>query len=212
MDKRLWASPRMLVLAVAQIWNIWNFIRTLLWAMLGMGETSFLFSSFSFVTKSEQKAPLQWWYCNGQPWMGFLFLEEQIFCSSRFCFCPYSNNKKQKTPVVALLTLSGQGSIPCGVLLFKCWSANLSLSFNCKNKRWLVKPITIPVPLPSQSVRWLKFYWIHANARLMCNKAVVLMSFTVSSVASLHFSLKSKRFLILWLKLILICGNNAFPV
>ena len=35
-----------------------------------------------------------------------------------FAFSLTATTKKQKTPVVALLTLSGQGSIPCGVLLF----------------------------------------------------------------------------------------------
>lgn len=35
-----------------------------------------------------------------------------------FAFALTATTKKQKTPVVALLTLLGQGSIPCGVLLF----------------------------------------------------------------------------------------------
>lgn len=52
---------------------------------------------------------------------GFLFLEEQTFVPPGFAFALFlitATTKKQKTPVVALLTLSGQGSIPCGVCFF----------------------------------------------------------------------------------------------
>lgn len=52
-------------------------------------------------------------------WRGFLFLGEQsLLVPPGFAFALTATTKKQKTPVVALLTLLGQGSIPCGVLLF----------------------------------------------------------------------------------------------
>lgn len=52
-------------------------------------------------------------------WRGFLFLGEQsLLVPPGFAFALTATTKKQKTPVVALLTLLGRGSIPCGVLLF----------------------------------------------------------------------------------------------
>lgn len=52
---------------------------------------------------------------------GFLFLEEQRFVPPGFAFAQViASTKKQKTPVVALLTWSGRGSNPCGVLLLVC--------------------------------------------------------------------------------------------
>lgn len=84
----------------------------------------FLLSSFSFVTKREQKSPRSDNVAAPCDRVFFSWRNKCLVCSSRFCFSPYSNNKKQKTPVVALLTSSGQGSIPCGVLLFKCCRAN----------------------------------------------------------------------------------------
>lgn len=51
---------------------------------------------------------------------GFSFPGGTSFClvPPGFAFALTATTKKQKTPVVALLTLLGQGSIPCGVLLF----------------------------------------------------------------------------------------------
>lgn len=116
----------------------------------------------------------------------FSWRNKYFVCSSRFCFCPYSNNKKQKTPVVALLTLSGQGSIPCGVLLFKCCRAIfVMLEFLYKTASWFVTDFALNLkkkklikclvkPITLLTGRWLKFCWIYADDRIIKLKWVTL--------------------------------------
>lgn len=140
MDKRLSITRDAGIVAAAQIKNIWNFI--LLWAMLGLGGgkpvSCFLVSaSWPRVSKKPLRSDDNVAARSGRVF--FSWRNKYFVCSSRFCFCPYSNNKKQKTPVVALLTLSGQGSIPCGVLLFKCCRAIfVMLEFLYKTASWFV--------------------------------------------------------------------------
>lgn len=125
MDKRLCASPGMLVLwwrRRSETFGIsYEYCCGPCWGW-GKPVSCFLVSaSWPRVSKKPLRSD-----DNVAAWCGRVFFSwrnKYFVCSSRFCFCPYSNNKKQKTPVVALLTLSGQGSIPCGVLLFKCCRA-----------------------------------------------------------------------------------------
>lgn len=126
-DKRLWASPRVLVLVRRRRSKTSGVsYQCCCGPCWGWGKpvSCFLVSAS---WPRENKKPLRS-DRNVAAQRGRVFFSWRnkfYICSSRFCFCPYSNNKKQKTPVVALLTLSGQGSIPCGVLLFQCCRVKL---------------------------------------------------------------------------------------
>lgn len=146
MDKRLWASPGMLVLwrrRRSETFGIsYKYCCGPCWGW-GKPVSCFLVSaSWPRVSKKPLRSDDNVAARCGRVF--FSWRNKYFVCSSRFCFCPYSNNKKQKTPVVALLTLSGQGSIPCGVLLFKCCRAIfVMLEFlyktaNCKMVRFVM--------------------------------------------------------------------------